>query len=301
MKQVLSPEELATMVKAVQEKGNPHLGENIYRKQSIACISCHAIGGAGPKIGPDLISIGASAPIDYLIESILQPSKKIKEGYHMTMVSTKDGQMIAGSEVSANKQEVVIRDALGNITKIPARNIKSKQVNPMSMMPPGLAASLSEEEFIHMIAFLSQLGKDGDFKMSSKRYIRTFGISDKSLTKEQWNKVSTMPFRTGYAKVDASIPVRNKSMFKSSNPTLKFDLEVIKEGQLTLKFSSLDGIRASKITRENMSLDATKKTASVKINKGETSILVMLSKAFKDKNLTIEILEEETTALVKLK
>lgn len=300
MKHTLSPQELLAMVKAVREKGNPHLGENIYRKQSIACINCHAIGGAGPKIGPDLISIGASAPVDYLIESILQPSKKIKEGYHMTMVSTKDGQMIAGSQVSANKEQVLIRDALGNITKIPTRNIKRKEVNPMSMMPPGLASSLSEEEFIHLIAFLSELGKEGDFKMSPKRTIRSFGTTGEAINKRTWNKLKTLSFNNNYAKVDGTIPLKDKSMFPSSTPVIKFDLEVIKKGQLTLQFSTIEDLNAFKINREKLKVDPVNKTASIEVDKGKTSIIILLNKSFKEDDLKIAILENKTTALVKL-
>ena len=300
MKQILSAEELAALVKAVNEKGNPQLGENIYRKQSIACMTCHAIGGAGTKIGPDLISIGASAPVDYLIESILQPSKKIKEGYHMTMVMTKDGQMIAGSELSASKEEVVIRNALGVVQKIPARNIKKKEVNPMSMMPPGLAASLSEEEFIHLISFMSQLGKSGDFKMSSQRYVRTFGIAD-NISKENLQNLESVIFRTGYAKVNGLIPMKDKSLFSTSTPALKFDLEVIKGGLLTLQFSYINGLRASNFSNEIFYLDREKKTAKLKVNKGDSSVLICLNRNFKAQNLTIKILDSETNAVVKFK
>ena len=34
----------------------------------------------GGVIGPNLVSIGASASADYLIESLLEPSKKIRKG-----------------------------------------------------------------------------------------------------------------------------------------------------------------------------------------------------------------------------
>ena len=55
----------------------------------LGCVNCHAIGGAGGQVGPDLVSIGASAPVDYLVESILQPNKAIKEGYHSLVVEAR--------------------------------------------------------------------------------------------------------------------------------------------------------------------------------------------------------------------
>ena len=56
--------------------------------------SCHAIAGAGGQVGPDMTSIGASAQVDYLVESILIPNKAVKEGYHALRVSTLDGKVV---------------------------------------------------------------------------------------------------------------------------------------------------------------------------------------------------------------
>ncbi len=39
-------------------------------------------------------------------------------------------------------------------------------------MPPGLTAQLREDEFIHLVRFLSQLGKDGAYKTPSNRFVR---------------------------------------------------------------------------------------------------------------------------------
>ena len=40
-------------------------------------------------------SVGASAQVDYLVESILNPNKAVKEGYHAVKVTTKAGAVIA--------------------------------------------------------------------------------------------------------------------------------------------------------------------------------------------------------------
>jgi putative heme-binding domain-containing protein len=55
----------------------------------MACVTCHAIGGVGGKVGPDYTSIGGSAPVDYLVESMLFPNRKIKEGYHSVLIETR--------------------------------------------------------------------------------------------------------------------------------------------------------------------------------------------------------------------
>lgn len=159
-------------MKQVATTGDAKQGEAIYRRAALQCTVCHAIGGAGGVIGPDLVSIGASAPVDYLIDSLLEPGKKIKEGYHTTFVTLKNGNSVAGAIAREDANELVIRDALGNENRLPKAEIASNQISPVSLMPPGLTASLREDEFIHLVRFLSELGKDGAYKTPSNRYVR---------------------------------------------------------------------------------------------------------------------------------
>nr|MBP6784527.1 HEAT repeat domain-containing protein [Verrucomicrobiales bacterium] len=172
MKAALTPVEMEAMMKQVATIGDAKQGEAIYRRATMQCIVCHAIGGAGGIIGPDLVSIGASAPVDYLVESLLEPGKKIKEGYHTTLVTLKNGNAFAGAIAREDTNEIVIRDAVGKENRIPKGEIASNNISPVSLMPPGLTAQLREDEFIHLVRFLSQLGKDGAYKTPSNRFVR---------------------------------------------------------------------------------------------------------------------------------
>ena len=120
---------------------------------------CHKVGGKGGVIGPDLSSIGASAPVDYLIESLIEPSKKIKEGYRMSLVTAKNGDVFAGAIVREDQNVVVIRNAAGNESRVPKPSIKTRETSPVSLMPSGLTTSLREDEFVDLIAYLASLGK----------------------------------------------------------------------------------------------------------------------------------------------
>jgi len=174
MKSQLTAAEMEAMMRAVAEHGDPHRGEEVYRRAQLMCMTCHAIGGVGGVIGPDLVSIGSSAPVDYLVESLIDPSKKIKEGYHTTLVTTKKGDAFAGAVASENGDEVVIRDAAGQEQRIAKTDIANTTVSPVSLMPPGLTASLREDEFVDLVRFLSELGKEGAFKTSPKRFVRNW-------------------------------------------------------------------------------------------------------------------------------
>ena len=174
MSQQPSSADMAKLIERVRTEGDPRRGETIYRRADLQCIACHAIGGVGSPIGPDLVSIGASAPVDYLITSLLNPNDKIKEGYHTTLVSEKNGNAHTGGLVSESDTEVVLRDYAGQMNRIARSDIKNITISPVSMMPPGLTAGLREDQFLDLVRFLSELGKDGDFKVSAKPIIRDY-------------------------------------------------------------------------------------------------------------------------------
>ena len=176
MKLKLSSAEMEAMMLRVAAEGSAARGEQAYRRAGMQCIVCHAIGGAGGIIGPDLVSIGASAPVDYLIESMLEPSKKIKEGYHTAVVTTREGDVVAGAIARQDDTEIVVRDAKGMEIRVPKKEVATTSVSPVSLMPMGLTAQLREDEFVDLIRFLSELGKEGPYKTTAQRFVRTWEV-----------------------------------------------------------------------------------------------------------------------------
>ena len=169
-----TPEKIAEIA-ASAAKGDPHRGERIYRRAALACTACHAIAGVGGLTGPDLTSIGASAPLDYLVESIVKPGAKVKEGYHSVIIETKDGKSINGRLVRSSEGSTVIRDAVGNETTVPDSMI-AKQIDAGSLMPGGLIDSLNPQQTADLFAFLSQLGKPGDFSANDSNSPKVYAV-----------------------------------------------------------------------------------------------------------------------------
>jgi putative heme-binding domain-containing protein len=167
--------DIARLTALSDSKGDAARGEHIYRRAELACLTCHAIGGAGGKVGPDLTSIGASAPVNYLVESILDPAVKVKEGYHSILVETKDGRSILGQQVRNSEGVVVIRDATGAEISIPESNIQ-KRSDVGSLMPANLINSLFEQEAADLFKFLSSLGKPGPFDATASKAPRTWNV-----------------------------------------------------------------------------------------------------------------------------
>ena len=202
----LSRNEIISLTKAVNKTGDPAQGELVYRKLELGCVSCHAIGGAGGKVGPDLTSIGASAPLDYLVESIYYPNRKIKEGYHSMVIETKDNQVLFGMLEGQNENEIFLRDVADQRTTVVKSNIR-KQTQGNSLMPSGLIDSLAKQEQIDLFSFLSRLGKTGAFDASKGNVARVWRlraanhrdqqfdddrIADGGINHKRWIKVNSL-------------------------------------------------------------------------------------------------------------
>ena len=171
----MNPAELEALAGRAMKEGDPFAGEKIYRRAELACTICHAIGGAGGKVGPDFTSLGTSAQPDYIIESLWYPNRKIKEGYHTTVVETKDGRALAGVQVRDAGGELVLRDLANKLVSIPKNQIRKKNVG-LSLMTPGLIAGLAEDEQLHLYRFLAELGKAGPFDATKTGVARTWKL-----------------------------------------------------------------------------------------------------------------------------
>lgn len=200
-------------VKALAQ-GDPARGERIYRRNDLACLSCHSIGGAGGRVGPDLTSIGASAPPDYLVESLLLPNAKIKEGFHSILVTTKDGTEFTGTLSRETPQEVVLRNAAGAEQAIPKTDIAKREQGTLSLMPGGLLDPLNEQEQLDLVAFLSRLGKPGDYDAARGGVARRWHVAqtvhtDAQAGRELWPVDAAWEdkrWKPTYSLVNGSVP-----------------------------------------------------------------------------------------------
>ncbi|MFN0068907.1 MAG: hypothetical protein ACKVYV_14875, partial [Limisphaerales bacterium] len=173
----LSAEMLRDFAARALAQGDPARGEFVYRRPELACVTCHAIGGAGGRVGPDMTSIGASAPADYLVEALLQPSAKIKEGYHSVVIETKDGLEFSGTPARETPEEIVLRNAANQEVVIAKNNIARREQGALSLMPAGLLDPLPEQDALDLVAFLSRLGKPGDFDASRGGVARSWRLA----------------------------------------------------------------------------------------------------------------------------
>ncbi|HSQ56578.1 MAG TPA: HEAT repeat domain-containing protein, partial [Gemmata sp.] len=234
-------EEVKALVAEVT-KADAARGELVYRRADLKCLTCHAIGGAGGVVGPDMTSIGASAQTDYLVESLLIPSKAIKEGFHATRVVTADEKVYLGIKVREADGVLVLRTAEDKEVTIPVKDIAERPQATTSLMPEGLTEQLTQQEFADLVAFLSQLGKVGTpYAPNKARLVRRWQViepSRENLYRFQRTRVSAAaepenPFTWSpvYSMVSGDLPVASLPKFTVWNDTaaqsvVRFQLDV---------------------------------------------------------------------------
>jgi putative heme-binding domain-containing protein len=164
--------EIKAYVDEVLAKGDAARGEAVYRRKEATCMACHAIAGAGGQVGPDMTSIGASAQVDYLVESILIPNKAVKEGYHALKISTLDQKVIVGIKTREADGKIYLRNSEDKEIVVAEKDIDEK-AQSRSLMPDGLADQLTRQEFIDLVRFMSELGKvGGPYAPNKARLVR---------------------------------------------------------------------------------------------------------------------------------
>lgn len=145
------------MLAMAKIKGNPTLGKGIFAKQG--CIACHSLNKGEPLKGPFMGQIGSIMNREHIAESILKPNASISQGFATVMITAKGDKSYMGFVTAETADKVTMRDIAGQVTTVKTSDVLTRNEMETSMMPTGLANSLSYEEFASLITFLSEQKK----------------------------------------------------------------------------------------------------------------------------------------------
>jgi putative heme-binding domain-containing protein len=246
--QALTAEQRVALIKQIETKGDAYRGELIYRRKDLNCAQCHVLSGAGGNVGPDLSGVGVTSPIEYLLDSILEPSKQIKEAYLTLNVLTSDGALVRGVKVDRDDTRLVLRDEKGKEIVIAADDIEAESEGK-SLMPEGLHQLMTQDELVDLTAFLSALGKPGDFVVNTRPTIQRYQVISDTKTIErlaslpegklegELDKVDPSLWQSVYASVNGTLPV-NLLPTNKAPLMLRGELDVVVPGAVGLKATS---------------------------------------------------------------
>jgi putative heme-binding domain-containing protein len=145
---------------ALDHAGDATSGERLFAATTaggVGCATCHAVAGKGGSVGPDLSGVGAKYSRRDLAESVLYPSKSVREGYQQVIVRTKSGQTYAGPVKAETNDELTIHEADGTLRRVPRSEIAARKDSGLSPMPEGLHAGLTPQEFTDLVSYLESL------------------------------------------------------------------------------------------------------------------------------------------------
>jgi putative heme-binding domain-containing protein len=153
---VYTKEYIARIVREARTRGDAAEGKKIYEQSG--CAACHAVGGTGGKIGPDLSALSRGLPIDMIVTEVVWPALNVKEGYEAATATMKDGTVVTGFKQTETADTLTIRDLTSGEVKIIKRTETRQIQTGGTVMADGLTATISEQQLVHLIRFLSELG-----------------------------------------------------------------------------------------------------------------------------------------------
>jgi putative heme-binding domain-containing protein len=142
---------LAQMPKE-QRSARAVLGKQVFERAG--CTRCHTTATQTTPLAPSLKGVGAQKA-DYLVESVLFPSKVIKTGFETETLVTADGRTLSGLVKEEGAFLRILN--LDQNAKIAKSAVEERRLQKISIMPEGQEQVMSRREFVDLMAYLSTL------------------------------------------------------------------------------------------------------------------------------------------------
>lgn len=151
-----------------QPGGNPEHGKQLFIGAS-GCSTCHMIQGKGGRLGPDLTTVGASRSVEYLVESVRNPSRRLAQGileamkefpeeYESVSVVTADGTKLSGVLLNQDQFTLQMLDTREQLRLFEKAELRSFETRRESAMPVYDQKALSDKDLQDLIAYLQSAG-----------------------------------------------------------------------------------------------------------------------------------------------
>jgi putative heme-binding domain-containing protein len=170
-----------------QARGDARRGAAVFRSPTLACMSCHSVGGQGGTVGPDLSTVGTCLTADEIVESILWPKREVRPEYVALAVVTSAGKLLQGYKESETDKELVLREPGTKTT----HRLDKSQIDDRreigTLMPDGLAAAMTPDQRRDLVRFLLELGRTRGLETAAHAHLpATFAYDRAPLDPDQW-------------------------------------------------------------------------------------------------------------------
>ena len=139
--------------------GNARAGWRVFdRNPTAQCTRCHAVGGAGGNVGPQLENIGNILSREQILESLIEPSARLAPGYGSVSLVLKDGQKVNGILEEETTEELTLRTSDAEPLEIAVSRIEKRENMPSAM--PAMGKLITKRELRDLIEYLANLKKE---------------------------------------------------------------------------------------------------------------------------------------------
>ena len=151
---------LPPVAQLVQRRGDIVRGQQLYNTTA-TCNKCHKVRGEGKEVGPDLSEIGGKLSREAMFVSILDPSAGISHNYESYSVVLDSGNIVTGTMVNRTDEQITLRTVEAIDKTIGTDQIDELVKSNVSLMPADLQKTMSAQDLVDVVEFLTTLKKPG--------------------------------------------------------------------------------------------------------------------------------------------
>src|SRR5712672_3544991 len=151
-----------------QPSGNAVHGKELFAG-SAACATCHMIQGKGGRLGPDLTGTGSARSMEYIVDSVRNPSRRLAQGiseamkefsqeYETVTVLDERGQKFEGVVLNEDNFTLQMLDTREQIHLFEKEKLRSLDKSRESLMPKYDEKMLPEKDLQDIVAYLLSQG-----------------------------------------------------------------------------------------------------------------------------------------------
>jgi cytochrome c oxidase cbb3-type subunit 3 len=166
--------QVVSYIRSVQVKTSPQaIGNAVRGKElfsgSAACATCHMMEGKGGRLGPDLAATGTARSVDYIVDSVRNPSHRLAQGlteamkefsqeYETVNVVDERGQKFHGVVLNEDNFTLQMIDTREQIHLFEKEKLRSLDKSRESLMPKYDEKMLPERDLRDIVAYLLSQG-----------------------------------------------------------------------------------------------------------------------------------------------
>src|SRR6266404_3991437 len=166
--QVISYIRIVQVKTPAQPAGNAAHGKELFAG-SAACATCHMIQGKGGRLGPDLTGTGSARSMEYIVDSVRNPSRRLAQGiseamkefsqeYETVTVLDERGQKFEGVVLNEDNFTLQMLDTREQLHLFEKDKMRSVAKSRESLMPKYDDKMLPEKDLQDIIAYLLSQG-----------------------------------------------------------------------------------------------------------------------------------------------